>query len=72
MQTPKIDLSYLDRSTILEKSSIYHVAREEKIERLKVKHGLNYEAQEEYDFKPRINSASKNISRNINDLYVKI
>ena len=47
------------------------MAREEKIEKLKVKHRVNDFEEEAYDFKPRINSVSKNTSRNLNDLYVE-
>lgn len=70
LQAPKIDLSYFDRSTIIEKSSLYHVEKEERMEQLKIKHRLKQDDEEQFEFKPRINSVSKRIPRNLNDLYV--
>jgi len=69
MQTTKMDISLFEKSNMIEKSSLYHVTKEEKIEQLKQKHQIK---EEDYEFRPRINSVSKNINRKLNDLYVKI
>lgn len=68
LNTSRGDVSNLDRSSIIERSANHHIAKEEKIENLKLKHQIK---EEDFNFKPRINSVSKTINRNVNDLYVK-
>lgn len=64
----RMDSSLFNRSNIMDRSILYHQEKEEKREMLKNKH---QKKEEDFIFKPRINSQSKSIKRNLNDLYVR-
>jgi len=52
----------------MERSTLYHQEKEEKREMLRNKH---QKKEEEFNFRPQINSKSKQLDRKLNDLYVK-
>jgi len=62
----RMEHSMFNRSNLMDKTNLYHQDKEEKREMLRNKH---QKKEEEFLFRPRINSQSKNLNRNINDLY---
>lgn len=62
-------INSFDKTSLIDKTENYHLEKEDKVERLRTKF---QKEEENFSFQPKINAESKNMKRNLNDLYVLI